>query len=373
MSADTQITEPASPTPSPVFDTRLLLDEAALSRLPPSLRRATMESQRELRERFGVPEVPPQTPVQPPPAPALDPEPPPEQEPGPTAVEPPAPAPDEDWKQKFLTLQGKYDAEVPGLNAELRTIRRELAQAQAQIEGLRKAPEPAPAPVVDNDPDAQPLTKEEIEDLGPDLVRYVNRMAKVVAKDTVAKLTGEITKLRNTVDAVTGTVGKVETNQLFVQLDKELGQDWRKQNDDPGFNLWLRQIDPFTGVSRQTLLDNAVLAKDTGRVVALFRGYTAPAVASSPAPAAPAPSPAMGKGTPTPPRSPLETLVMPGTARGGPAPTPATNEPVPVRESEISRFNDDIARGKYRGREAAFKEVQARITDAISRGTVIPG
>ena len=42
---------------------------------------------------------------------------------------PPAPAPaaEPDYKQQYLTLQGKYNAEVPGLRAELDGLRRVVA------------------------------------------------------------------------------------------------------------------------------------------------------------------------------------------------------------------------------------------------------
>ena len=63
------------------------------------------------------------------------------------------------------------------------------------------------------------------------------------------------------------------TEQNFWAQLTEFVPDWRSINDNSDFQSWLLQVDPLTGVTRQTILEDAQKSLDVFRVGNFFKSW----------------------------------------------------------------------------------------------------
>jgi hypothetical protein len=286
----------------------------------------------------------------PPEAPPADPAPQP-----PPAPEPPAPpaAPPVDWEQRYNSLQGKYNAEVPALHTQIKDLTDKVTTLIEQS----KAPPPEPAPATP----APVLTDKDREAFGEDLIDVIERAAKEIAGRQTAPLLAEIEKLRATTSTVEKQVTTVADAQAGDQKSKFFSEfsglvpDWQDVNTNQAFLNWCGELHPLTGAPRQALLDAAFEALDATRVAALFNQWKQDAGVSTPV-------------ADTTRTSELESQIAP-TAAGTTAPV----QPQADRTwtgSQISKFYDDITKGMYRGKDAERMAIEAEIDRAIIDGRV---
>jgi len=178
---------------------------------------------------------------------------------------------DESLTQKYKTLQGMYNAEVPRLNAD----KRELAARVSQLEQLlSSASLPKPTPEIPAVPEST-LSAQDMEDYGDsiDVMRRVNQEGNAVANQ-------KITQLENTINQLSANmVPRVEQlsqaqatnteNVFWSELEANV-PNWQETNNQPEFQTWLLAIDPLTGISRQTYLEDAQSNFDVRRVASFF-------------------------------------------------------------------------------------------------------
>lgn len=213
------------------------------------------------------PEEPPkeaksEEPAQPSQEPAPEPAPQPEAKPDKPA-EPSAE--DLTWQQKYRTLKGMYDAEVPRLHAELKEIK-------AQMEKLRQAP-PAPAaepaPVKSSEP-VKLVTDADVEAFGQDLIEVQRKVAREVAAEfrkELDDLKGENAKLREQLTAT----GSQIVEASFEQRLHRLVPDFEAVNADPKWIEWLNEIDPLIRGPRKTVAQQAFNTGDAEGVAHYVR------------------------------------------------------------------------------------------------------
>ena len=278
--------------------------------------------------------------------------PPEEQTPAPTvqpAAPPPAPT-EENWEHKFRSLQGLFNKNVPELQGQVKTLTQRLEQALGALEEKRAAPqEPkAPAPTT--------VDPKDVENFGADLVDMVNRIAErrfgSVAQHVEAKIS-ELQQMLGTVEqrleGTSQTVAVTAEQGFFDNLTKQV-PDWETINANPAFLAWLADSDPVYGVPRQRALDSAREQLDVARIVSVFRAF-APATTSAP-----------------PARNPVDRQVSP---KAGASSAPQTAAPkAAFSQKQISDFYNDVARGKFRGREAEAAAIEQSVNLAIAEGRV---
>jgi hypothetical protein len=294
-----------------------------------------------------------------PPAPAPEPAPPPQ------APEPAPPEGDAEWQQKYLTLKGKYDSEMPRLSGELRETRGQLNEVLTRLDQMQAQPQPQPQPA----PAAEAISPEDIENFGPELVDLIRRQATVVADSMTAGLREENATLRQQVEQVGASTGQVQVDRYLSRL-KELVPDYETINVDQGFLNWLGEVDPMAGVPRQAFLNTAFEARDPDRTAKLFSAYKEQAGITSrpPAPPAPQPAPTPNGGNGNIPPG-LESQISPNAGSGGSA--PPSGDPNQIwTAADIRNFTNDILRGTYKGREGEQAAIQNAIDDAILNGRV---
>lgn len=201
-----------------------------------------------------------------------------EQEPAPVAEakpdepvaeeQPPAPAkekpskPSEDFEQKYRSLRGKYDAEVPRLHQEVKAL-------TAQIEELRKAqekPEPEPEP-------KRYVTDADKEAFGEDLLEASRRVAMEVAEQYQAKISSLEKHIENLESKLTETGGQIGAVSFEQQLRAAV-PDFDQVNRDPRWVAWLDEHDPIVRGPRRQMAQQAFNAGDAEAVadyVKLFK------------------------------------------------------------------------------------------------------
>jgi hypothetical protein len=183
--------------------------------------------------------------------------------------ETPAPqeTPEETWQQKYRTLKGMYDAEVPRLHAQLKDLTKRLDTLQ----NAKPVPKPEPkAPT-------KLVTDEEVREFGADLIEVQRKVAKEVAqefRDELDTLRAENQKLR---EQVTDTGTKVEESNFDQRLHR-LVPDFADVNRDPKWIAWLNEVDPILRGPRLAIAQQAFNTGDAEAVahyVGLFKASIA--------------------------------------------------------------------------------------------------
>lgn len=281
----------------------------------------------------------------------------------PTPVVVPTPPVAENWEQRYRTLQGKYDSEIPGLRAQVNSLERVIAAIQPREPAPAATPAPTTTTVVE-------VPAEDVTEYGEDLIKKTRNWARAELQHEINAQAAEIAELKK-------KFGTVETSQaqitqqtakqtVFDGMDKDplLGSTWRVTNNEPAFLDWLKLPDPLSGQQRHQMLTSAFLAGSYPRVAAFFKAYAQEHTGSQ-MPAAPAPhTPQPGAGGPS-----LEDLAMPGRGTG----QAATGAPADKRiwtSSSIAAFYRDVQKGVFAGRDVEKARLEQDIFSAASEGRV---
>lgn len=270
----------------------------------------------------------------------------------------PQPQPHNDWQQKYLTLQGKYSAEVRALNHQLRAQQQQIDNLQNMLASMQREPQPStPAKTTSAKPSIAP---EDVEAYGEDLVSAARRWAR-------AEVAPELDQMRSRFAELEGraqqTQVSVAQNAVERALDAEVS-DWRTINTSPEFLGWLGETDPFSGQVRHAMLGDAYTAGNVPRTVAFFRAFQREHTAiTPPAPSRRAHTP-QGAGRPT-----LDQLAAPGRGNAG-GDGGAQPERRTWSRDQITAFFRDKQRGAFDGREAEALRIEQDIFAAGSEGRV---
>jgi hypothetical protein len=169
----------------------------------------------------------------------------------------PQPGIEDTSEHRFKVLQGKYNSEVPRLNAENKDLKSQLQQMQHDLEVLK------------NSKPLEALVKpEEIEQYGEGLIDVARR----IAREELASKDAEIQTLKTRLDSLSTTTTQNVEASFFKSLH-EMVPDWEQVNQDPKFLTWLDEVDELTGETRQQLLSRAEKGRDAARTAKFFNAY----------------------------------------------------------------------------------------------------
>lgn len=263
-------------------------------------------------------------------------------------VAPPQPVRKEDeetYKQRYLTLQGIYNAEVPQLRQEVAYLQGQIGELSGRLQEAMRAAQAAPtseqgAPSVDMNQITQ--------DYGPELAKLLSQQ-----QQTIAELRGQIGQLVQG-QQQNQQAHQMTAEQIFWRDLQGLVPDYQALNSDPGFLGWLNEMDPYTGATKFDLLRHAQQQMDARRVSVFFNGYKAQIVPPAASPPAPSNS------------SKLEQMVTPPTS----AATSAPQEKPLYTQAQVQQFYTEAATGKYRGRDAEYEKLDRDITQAMAEGRI---
>lgn len=260
-------------------------------------------------------------------------------------------------EQKYKTLQGMYNAEVPRLHAEKRELASRVQQLEQLIATMNARPAQQQAPV------QKLITEQDVEDYGDSI-----EVMRKVFREEMSSKDAEINELKQLVRQMQGTVVPqvhqlsqnyaVSKEQRFWADLQTAVPDWQDINGSAEFQSWLLEVDPLTGIPRQTYLDDAQRNLDARRVANFFsawKGMTGVPDARTHREAQPA--------------SELERQVAPGKGRSGGA--RPQGEAKTYTSEDIKKFFSDVQKGKYRGKEAERDRIERDIFAAQREGRIV--
>lgn len=264
----------------------------------------------------------------------------------------------EQLQHRLSVLSGmlKKESEAAArLRGEVEAMRNENSVLKAEINSLKTQPanlNPGKAVPASGD-----LIGKIREEMGDEFANGVVALVDQKTDEKIAKLRQEFAPLQEQVKTVQTNQVKSAGQRFFEDLATEVPRFYDingtgNSDGNKDFLGWLGLQDPMSGRTYQELLEEAHATYDArraARIIKAWPGYAA--FMASPT-------------TPVNPQIP-EELITPGTKRGtGPdAPKPEAA----LTPDEIQKFQNDVSRGLYRGRESEQKAMQARIDKMLEQ------
>lgn len=265
--------------------------------------------------------------------------------------------------QKYRTLQGMYNAEVPRLHQQNRELNSRVQQLEQLLSTLTTQAAASPALPQTTE---RLVSDDDIKEYGEslDVMRKVSREEYIPMIQKIAQLEQTIERLQgNVVPQVQNLVQRqaASTEQQFWGQLSQAVPNWKQINDDPDFQTWLLQSDPLTGISRQTILEDAQRNFDVYRIASFFKLWqdisgTATVAQNSQRSAT---------------ASELQKQVAPGRGRSGNSAAAAGAAGKTYTPSDIRVFFDAVRSGKYKGREQERDRIERDIFAAQREGRIV--
>ena len=282
----------------------------------------------------------------------------PEVAPQPELVEPGEGGQEENFEQKWKTLQGMYNADTARLSTQNQELNGRLQHMEQLISTMQVTPDAPPEP-------EKPrilLTEDEVEEYGEsiDIMRKVNQETADAQQIQIDLLNTTIQQLQGQIVPRVEQIASQQaqsTEQNFWSALSSTVPNWREINDTPEFQAWLLEIDPLTNMTRQTYLDGAQRDMDAGRVAQFFASWTQ---ANGTTPAQPNRSAS---------NSELAKQVAPGKGRS--IGVPHGNTKNTYTPQDITDFFKDVRDGKFNGKEEERDKIERDIFAAQSDGRIV--
>jgi hypothetical protein len=250
-------------------------------------------------------------------------------------------------------LKGKYNAEV---HADVNNLINQIAEKDSQISELQKRIQTASLQNV------QPAAKEIPGEIKQ---RLIEEYGEVHVQDMEALISSLIAThvgpLQKSIKTTEAAVVQNESNNYMVALAK-LAPNWRKHKDDPRFLEFLNKVDG-DGLRRYDKASNAANIFDAVTVAGFYNDFEKSVGNNG--------GPPPDKDTP-PPNQPKgkEGLISPQASRQGQMRPP--DKPY-YNASQLRDFAADVAKGKYKGKDAERIQIEAAFNDAIRENRIILG
>lgn len=265
---------------------------------------------------------------------------------------------DETFEQKYKTLQGMYNADVPRLNSQVQELMQRGQQMEQLVATMQAVPVPTPEPPA---PPASSLTDDEVEEYGEsiDIMRKVSQEIAGGYQQQLAAMQTKIDQLQGTVvprvEQLASQQAQSNEQTFWSALTRDV-PNWRDINDNQDFQSWLLETDPLSGLTRQTYLDDAQRNLDIVRVASFFTSWQSAtgAVIAQPNRTA----------------SELERQVSPGKGRS----TTATQAGAlkTYTPNDITKFFEKVRTGGFKGKETQRDAIERDIFAAQSDGRIVP-
>lgn len=264
----------------------------------------------------------------------------------------------DDWQQKYQTLQGMYNADVPRLNAQVQELTQRGQQMEQLVATMQAVPAPTPEPVAP----VSSLTDDEVEEYGEsiDIMRKVSQEVAGHYQQQLSSMQDRINELQGTVVPRVEQIANQQAQsaeQSFWSSLQSTVPNWREVNDSEAFQSWLLETDPLSGLTRQTYLDDAQRNMDVTRVASFFQSWQSATGAS------------VAQPNRTASNSELEMQVTPGKGRTSGA--PQSGGAKTYTPQDITKFFEKVRTGGFKGNEKERDAIERDIFAAQSDGRIV--
>jgi len=247
------------------------------------------------------------------------------------------------YRQAWLTLQGKYNSEVPRLQRDLREVTEERDRLREQLEQARN--EKASQERKGDDSGISDERLERIrQDFGEDFLEAVKLVAKQeigpAQEDSSSRVQEDVQRLEQRLQE--------NDQQRFWRDLSALCPQWETINRRQDWLQWLGEVDRLTGQTRQQLLDSAHQSLDAARVAEVFNAFVEQVDGAR-------------RQQQQSRQEELQSQVAPGKSRN---PEPASSRPRYTVE-DYTALQEEIRRGKWRGKEDEAKAKEREILQAL--------
>lgn len=260
------------------------------------------------------------------------------------------------YEQRWRSLQGKYNAEIPRLHAEKRELTKRVEQLESLLSTMSAQPKAEATPA------EKLITDQDMEDYGDsiDVMRRVFREEAHSLKQENAQLRDTIRQMQTDVLPQVQRLSQrqaVSSEQQFWSELQTRVPDWQEINGNKDFQAWLLEVDPLSGAPRQTYLDDAQRNLDARRVISFFDLWKRQTGKSN------AQEPRQTRAS-----SELEKQVAPGRGRSSASSTPSQAKT--YSPEDIKKFFADVQRGRYKGKEEERNRIERDIFAAQQEGRI---
>lgn len=246
----------------------------------------------------------------------------------------------ETWKQRYQTLNGKYNAEIPRLQDQVSRLLEQLEAAQT------KAQEATQQASTTQTKDLTTALEELREEYGDRMFDAIRAIARAESEE-VAKPVREVAE---------STTKQVNQISFYSGLDQS-APGWRQLNEDTAFNAWLRTPDPVTGIDYHTVLMSHFERGDVAKTAAVFNYYAQSKSAAQ---------------KQKPDRTAeLEQLVTPKKTGGGTASVVDAHNGDVLTMADYQKLHNDYVSGTFKGKEAEYQALKAKFKRAAQEGRLI--
>jgi hypothetical protein len=236
------------------------------------------------------------------------------------------------WKQRFLTLQGKYNKEVPELWGKVRELEAKPVQKEPDEEDVKAVTK---------------LNPEDFEDYGEEFITLVN------AVNALEKRNKQLESLAQGF----ATQSQVANKSTFTARMTEVVPDWQEINLNPDFLTWLQQPEGYSGMSKHEAMLAAYNKFDAETVSKIFNDFKL---------AFKIPIEKNRK-----PKKSIKSEVTPSVNKTEKKIKAAQNKGRVWKRSDIAQFYKDKAAGKMD--EAKAKKIEKDIFQANREGRIVNG
>lgn len=256
------------------------------------------------------------------------------------------------WKNRALTAEKRFNVSKPKYDSNIFKLKQDnMVLKKVRVELLQQlniARQNAKA--VQKDPVDSLFNEETVDVLGKETANAIKKSIK----DTNARINDqeariEAKRIRDEKNMF--EVEKKSEYSSFLSRLERIVPDQRSTNSDPRFVEYLKEPDEMTGEIRMDLLRNAEDSRDVGRVAQFFLDYKNSVGAP--------------KNTP---RDSINKHIAP--TKGAGADSVTDNKPLGFTTADVDRIYNDVAKGKYRGRESEKIAILAQIDQAYLAGQI---
>lgn len=270
-----------------------------------------------------------------------------------TEAEPNKPDGEDLWKQKYKTLQGMYDAEVPRLHSQVKDLSGELETLKNQVLENQKAADAAEQQAA-HEARTNLVTDDDRQEFGDELIEVQRKVAREETADLIARfeaLESENAQLKQQLDDTGARVVTASFEQRLAQLVP----DFAEVNVDQRWINWLNEEDPMLRGPRMTAAQAAYAEGDADGVahfVKLFKESLQPVVTE-------------GSGR----TQELENQIQPSTTGASTAPQPQSGV---LTDADVRTMFTKVMNLNAAGRLDEARKLEAEIDAAYQEGRVVP-